>query len=60
MALVAVREGVEVGTIEAVIWFIRRLDKDASVERIEEALKELDVAARAIARRELIEAGKIG
>ena len=59
LAVVAARERVAADTIMDVLYFVRRLDKGLSAERIEEALKEPEGAAVVLARKELIQAGVI-
>ncbi len=59
LEIIAKREGVSVDVVKEVTNWFRRLDKDASFERIMEALYALEGDARVLARRELAEAGKL-
>ncbi len=57
--IIAKREGVSIDVIKEVNNWFRRLDKDASEHRILEALYTLEGDARVLARRELVESGKL-
>ena len=59
LLVVAVRERVKQDDIIDMVHWLRRLDKSASREKIERALRELRGGARRLAIRELVEAGKI-
>ena len=53
------REKCGAGTVLAAIRFIQRLDKKASKYAIQEGLMLLSDQAAMLARRELVEAGKL-
>jgi hypothetical protein len=59
LSVISRREGHSSDAIERAIWFILRLNKDLSVYRVEEALKELTRDPRMLAERELRKAGKL-
>ncbi len=58
MERAAEREGVDATDIEAVLWLLRRLPKEASRERIEMEVGRLTESEQALAWRTLRESGK--
>lgn len=57
LAVIAKRENAKPGDIEEALYFLTRLPKDASEDRILELLRELDSPVEWLARRELLRHG---